>query len=189
MKNNPLSVFNNKRLFPVWFALFAAAFIYGLYAFYYTFLDWTELLLVGLNSVLAGAGFAGGVLLCACAKKDSVMKAGKKVLIFAGGLVFFEALLFGILTVVNVDGLYNRKAIYIAYAVITVMFTAMSMILFIRLSKSVHKPLNALLASLCIPALLVTAWLPVRNDIKYWCFDMMSSGVVTFAPITAKDAS
>ena len=189
MKNNLLSVFNDKRLFPVWFAVIAAAFIYGLYAFYYTFLDWTELLLVGLNSVLAGAGFAGGVLLCSSAKKGRELKTGKKVLIFAGGLVLFEALLFGILTVVNVGGLYNRKAIYTAYAVITVMFTVMSMILFIRLSKSVHKPLNTLLASLCIPALLVTAWLPIRDDVKYWYFDMMSSGEVTFAPISAKDAS
>ncbi|MCQ2463867.1 MAG: hypothetical protein MJ177_10815, partial [Clostridia bacterium] len=115
------SVFGNKKLFPMWFAVLAAAFIYGLYAFYYTFLDWTDLLLVGLNSVLAGAGFAGGVLLCASAKKGREIKAGKKALIFAGGLVLFEALLFGILTVVNVDGLYNRKAIYTAYAVITVM--------------------------------------------------------------------
>lgn len=188
MKKNIFSAVNDKRLFPVWFVVLAAAFIYGLYAFFYTFLDWNDLLLVGLNALLAGGGFAGGVLLCASAKKDRELKTGKKALIFAGGLVFFEALLFGILTAVNVDGLYNRKAIYTAYAVITVMFTVMSMILFIRLSKSVHKPLNALLASLCIPALLVTAWLPVRNDVKYWYFDLMSSEDVSFAPITAGDA-
>ena len=189
MKNKLMSVLNNKKLFPVWFAIFAAAFIYGLYAFYYTFLDWNNLVLVGLNAALAGAGFAGIALLCACAKKGREPKAGKKILVFAGALVFFEALLFGILTVVNVDGLYNRKAIYTAYAVITVLFTALSMFLFIRLSKSVLKALNAVLAALCIPALLITAWLPVRDEIKYWYFDAMSSGEVAFEPITAEAAS
>ena len=89
MKKNLLSVFNDKKLFPVWFAVIAAAFIYGLYAFYYTFLDWTELLLVGLNSVLAGAGFAGGVLLCSSAKKGRELKTGKKVLNAVLGMYLF----------------------------------------------------------------------------------------------------
>lgn len=183
-----LSVLNDKRLFAVWFIVPAAAFIYGLYAFYYTFLDWNDLVLVVLNAVLAGAGFGGGVLLCASAKKDRTLTAGRKALIFGGALVVFEVLLFGILTTVNVDGLYNRKAIYTAYAVITVLFTALAMTLFIRLAKSVFKPLQSVLAALCIPALLFTAWLPVKDEVKYWYFDLVSSGEVSFEPITAQEA-
>ena len=181
------SVLRDKRLYPVWFIVFAAAFIYGLYAFYYTFLDWNDLLLVGLNAALAGCGFAGAVLLCASAKKGRELSPRKKILIFAGALVFFEALTWGILSIVNVDGLYNKKAIYTAYAVITVLFTAISTVLFARLSKSVFKPLNIALAVLCVPALLITAVMPVKDDIRYWYFDFMASDDVSFAPITAQE--
>lgn len=180
-----LSVLRDRRMFFLWFAVFAAAFIYGLYAFFYTFLDWNDLLLVGLNALLAGGGFAGVFLLLFAAKKEREPKTGKDLLLFAGGLVGFEAVLWVILSVVNVDGLYNRRAIHIAYAVVTVLFTAFATALFIRLAKSVWKPLCIVLAVLCLPALLVIAVTPAKTAIKTRLFELRSETDLSFAPIEA----
>lgn len=183
--NKISALFSNRKLFPVWFVLAAAAFIYGLYAFYYTFLDWNDIPIVMLNALLAGAGFTGVISLAAAAKKER--GGAKRAAVYFGGLAVFEAVLWAILTIVNVDGQYNRRAVYVAYAVVTVLFTSGAVVLFARLSKQFCKPLNIIFAVACFPLLFAIAVQPAKNQAKNVLVTIQSTSDISFEPISAEE--
>ncbi len=146
-----LNLFSDKRLYWIWTAITAALFFYACYAFWYTFLAWENIVLVVLNTLLRAVMVGIMAVLFVTAGKKAV--SGKKQLItfFASALVF-EAVQWVVMTVINKDGLYNRKAIYAAYAIGLTVFSAAVVLTLIRASKSGFKLFQRLLACACTAA-------------------------------------
>ena len=167
-----LNFFSNKRLYWIWVALTSALFFYGCYAFWYTFLDWKELVLVALNALLQGvtAGIMT-VLLITAGKREVPFK--KQLIAFFVGAGCFEAVKWIVLALVNKDGLFNRKAIYTAYAIILTAFTVMVVATLIRASKGGFKIFQRALSLACagvfVYLVFMTGW---RSMNLTWVYDI-----------------
>ena len=111
------SALGKPALLPLWGVLCAALYGYSLYSFRYEFLSWDNLPLVGLYAALSGLAFAGVWAIFARALKEKHAWIG-----FLAGLFGFEAILWTSLTVVNVGGQYNRKAVTVAYLILLPLF-------------------------------------------------------------------
>ncbi len=167
-----LDFFGNKKLYFIWTAVTAMLFYYACYALWYTFLAWEDLALVGLNALLQGVTAGIMTVLLVTAGKKAV--SGKKQLAaFLCGALGLEAVQWIILAVVNKDGLYNRKAIYAAYAVVLTAFSAAVVITLFRASKSGLKVLQRVLGIACacffVYLVCYTGWryIPLK-----WTYDI-----------------
>lgn len=165
--------FGNKKLYFIWAAVTSALFFYACYAFWYTYLDWKELVLVGLNALLQAVTAGIMTVLLVTAGQKAV--SGKKQLIaFFSGALGYEAVQWIILAVVNKDGLYNRKAIYAAYAVGLTAFTIAVIATLFRASKSGMKIFRRLLGVACGAAfvymVVATGWqyMPLQWTYKFY---------------------
>lgn len=139
---------SDKKLYWIWVAITSVMFFYACYAFWYTYLDWKDLVLVALNNLLRAVSVGIMAVLFAAAGKKSV--SGKKQIVtFFASALGFEAVQWIIMTVVNKDGLYNRKSIYAAYAVGLTVFAAAAVLTLIRASKGGFKVFQRLLALAC----------------------------------------
>ncbi len=125
----------------------AVAVVFGvsMYFFREEFLAWVHLPLVGVLAALCGVCFALIALALYAQKKE---KSPLKV--FLGGLAFFEIVLWGLLTLINVGGAFNKRAIAIASAVVVPIFCAMCVAIYIIRTKAWNKHLRRGLAVLLI---------------------------------------
>ncbi len=176
---------SNKAIFPLYAVLSAALFWYGSYAFWYEFLSWQNLTLVFLNDLLALLGFGAMAVLCFSAKKSIGAKRGLAV--FFGAIAVHQAALWVILTVVNKGGLYNRKAIITAYAVLLTAFAVLTVATFARLAKVKYKVFNRIFAAVCAIAFVVVAARPFWRDYKHTLIVLFSKDAQTFDTISAEE--
>jgi|GEM_PF-5612381 len=175
-------LFYSKALIPVWTLIFSAVFGYSMYSFSYEFLDWSDLLLVGLYSVLSGLCFGGVFLLLYAQKKEN-----GRIPAFFAALAAFEIVLWAVLTLVNVDGLYNRRAVNVAFAILLAAFGIICFLALFNASKERLKAVNGVLAViLCIGFCIAAASpvLPSKKDI-YYSVNYIEK--ISFSPITADE--
>ncbi len=172
--------FGNQKLFWLWGLALSALLAYGAYSFRYEFLDWSNLPLVGFYGVLCGVCFAlAFLLLRAQAKKPRL------ILSFFASLAVFEAVLWGVLTLVNVDGKYNERAVGAAFAVLFAMYGAVLFAAFFKLGKTVYRPFYRALAALCCVAALAGAAQPVLKSPAHVYKLLAFTSDVSFRPLTA----
>lgn len=99
-------------------------YIFSMCFFRYEFLVWKNLLLVGVLSAIACLAFASeGLILVNAAKKTLSVKG--RIGVFLGGMLLFHAILWILLTAVNVEGKHNLAAVNAASAVLYLLFAAM----------------------------------------------------------------
>lgn len=152
---------------PVWFSwsaaiLFCAAFFW----FRSEFLAWERLPLVGVSAALSGLAFA------AVPTALFLQTREKKALpVFLGALAFFEGTLWTLLTLINVDGLYNKRAVGIAGAVLIPIFGVLCLLLFLHSTGGWAKGLRRGLAILLCAAVLLGALFsvyPYPREVLPW---------------------
>ena len=174
-----------KRLYPVWFLAAAAVFFGGAAAFFRTFVDWKSIPLVILSSILLTAGFSFGLLLAVDAgEKEHSDKA--KLLTFLIGIAVTQAGLWTVLTLVNVDGLYNRRAIYTAYFILMPLFLLFALIVLHRIPKLGIRFVNKLLGLLCVAGMLAAALAPIVHDPNAFIIKCLSPGLPSFDSLPAE---
>lgn len=178
-------LFEKKRLYPVWFLVTIAAFFGGAAAFFRTFLDWKNIPLVILSAILMIAGFSFGLMLAATAGEKPY--SGKAMLLtFLITNVLSQALLWTVLTLVNVDGQYNRRAIYTAYFIFMPLFLLFALIVLHRIPKLGIRLVNKLLALLCIAGVMAAALTPMIRDPGAFLIKCLSPGRPSFDAISAE---
>ena len=126
----------------------AIAVIFGVSMFFFRqeFLDWVHLPLVGVLAALCGVCFALIALALYAQKKEK-----SPLKIFLGALAFFEIVMWGLLTIINVGGAFNKRAIAVASAVVVPIFGVMCVMLFLSRTKAWNKHLRrALAVLLCV---------------------------------------
>ena len=174
-----------KRLFPLWLIVAAGAFFAGAAAFFRTYLDWNNVFLVVLSAVLMIAGFSFGLLLAVAAGERSVSAKGQ-LLTFLIANAVSHALLWTVLTVVNVDGLYNRRAIYITYFIFMPLFLLFALVLLRRIPKLGIRLVNRLLALACVAGMAFAAVSPFLRDPDALTVRLLSPGMPSFEAISAE---
>ena len=174
-----------KRLYPVWFLAACAAFFGGAAAFFRTFVDWKHIPLVILSSVLLTAAFSFGFLLAFDAGgKEHTDKT--KLLTFLIGTAVSEAVLWTVLTLVNVGGQYNRRAIYTAYFILMPLFLFFALAVLHRIPKLGIRFVNKLLALLCVAGMAAAAVAPIMRDPNEFLIKCLSPGLPEFKTIPAE---
>ena len=175
-----------KRLYPVWFLITAAVFFGGAAAFFRTFVDWKNIPLVILSSILLTSAFAFGLLLAADAgEKEHSDKA--KLIIFLAANAVSQAVLWTVLTVVNVNGQYNRRAIYTAYFIFMPLFLLFALVMLHWIPKLGVRFVNKLLALACAVGMLAAAMVPVIGDPNGFLIKCLSPGRPEFEAIPAEN--
>lgn len=113
-----------------------AAVIFGVCSYFFRveYLAWRNLPLVGALAVLCGLSFAVVPLALRARKSDSGFAGA-----FFGSLAAYEAVLWAILTVVNVNGSHNRLAVGVAFGILLPAFGALCFILFGELKREEKK--------------------------------------------------
>ena len=181
MKNLALK----KRLYPIWFLAACAVYFGGAAAFFRTYLDWKHIPLVVLSAILMVAGFSGGLLLAVTAGEKELSDRAK-LLVFLITNVLTHAGLWTLLAVVNVDGLYNRRAIYTAYFILMPLFLLFALIMLHRIPKLGIRLVNKLLALLCMVGMLAAAMTPIVRDPRTFLIKCLSPGIPSFDAISAE---
>ena len=135
----------NKNLLLSLFSVpVTALFAYSIYSFRYEFLDWSNMANVGLYAALSGLSFGWFFMLLfgTAAKK-------KKVLLSVTGLIagtaLFQLLFWGITSIINVDGLFNEKALTAAYTVIFAVLCISALSAFILMARKSNRTVNIIL--------------------------------------------
>lgn len=145
--------------------LTAAVFAVSSAYFFRYYLAWSSLPLVAVFNALCAVSFGG-----ACALGWYVLKNGVsgKPLILAGvvGLAVYEVLLWGIVSVVNSDGLQNRKAINTAYNILFALFIILLILTFVLLIKRSGKALNIAALALSAVVFITAAVTPHSTFLK-----------------------
>ena len=177
-----------KRLYPVWFLAAAAVFFGGAAAFFRTFVDWKYIPLVILSAILMTVGFSFGLLLAADAGERELSNKAK-VIIFIAANVVSQIVLWVVLTMVNVDGLYNRRAIYTAYFIFMPLFALFAVVMLHRIPKLGIRFVNRLLGFACVVGLLAAALKPVVGDPNTFLIKCVSPGRPEFSYINAEALS
>ena len=162
-----------KRMYPVWFLLASAAYFGGAAAFFRTFVDWKHIPLVIISSILMLAGFSFGLLLAATAGEKAYSDK-TNLLIFIVANLLSHALLWTVLTLVNVEGMYNRRAIYTALFIFMPLFLLFALIILHRIPDLGIRLVNKLLAFACTVGMLAGAMFPVVGDPKAFLIKCLS---------------
>lgn len=174
-----------KRLYPVWFLIAAGAFFGGAAAFFRTFVDWKSIPLVIVSSILFTSGFAFGLLLAADAgEKEHSDKA--KLITFLASVAVSQIVLWTVLTVVNVNGQYNRRAIYTAYFIFMPLFLVFALVMLHRIPKLGVRFVNKLLSLACVAGMLAAALAPVIGDPNGFLIRCLSPGRPEFEALAAE---
>ena len=174
-----------KRLYPVWFLAASLAYFGGAAAFFRTFVDWKYIPLVILSAILLTSGFAFGLLLAVDAgEKEHSDRA--KLIIFLAADVVTQAVLWTVLTLVNVDGLYNRRAIYTAYFILMPLFLLFALIVLHRIPKLGVRFVNKLLALACVAGMCWAAAAPIIKDPNAFLIKCLSPALPEFEAIAAE---
>ena len=126
-------------------AVTVIVFCVALYFFREEFLAWVHLPLVGVLAALCGVSFALIPTALYAQKKEK--SPGK---VFLGALAFFEIVLWGLLTLINVGGAFNKRAIAVASAVVAPIFAVLCLMLYFSRTKAWNKHLRRGLAALLI---------------------------------------
>ena len=177
-----------KRLFPVWFLAAAVVFFGGAAAFFRTYVDWKHIPLVVLSAILMTAGFSFGLLLAADAgEKELSLKA--KLITFISANVVSQIVLWVILSAVNVDGQYNRRAIYTAYFIFMPLFAVFAVVMLHRIPKLGVTFVNRFLGFVCVVGLLAAAFVPVVGDPNVFLIKCVSPGQPEFSYLTTEALS
>ena len=174
-----------KRLYVVWFLVAGAAYFGGAAAFFRTFIDWKSIPLVILSSILMIAGFSFGLLLAVTAGENEV-SGRAKLLTFLLGNAVSHAALWTVLTVVNTDGQFNRRAIYTAYFIFMPLFLLFALIVLHRIPKLGIRLVNKLLTLACIVGLCAGALTPLLRDPGAFLIRCLSPGRPEFEAISAE---
>ena len=175
-------VFADRRLAPVWLALVAALFFYATYSFKYEFWDWSSMPSVGLYAALSGVCFGLAFLLL-----WTRFTAKKKLLAFLLGVGGYETVLWITLTLVNVDGKFNHRAIYVAYGILYVLFAAVCLIALWKNAAGGQKAPNRALAVILAACFIFCAAqpiLPTKDDL-YMAANFTDA--ISYVPISADE--
>ena len=128
-----ISVFKSSR---AGLAAVAAAVIFGVSFCFFgvEYLAWRNLPLVVILAALCGLSFSAVPLALRAGKSDAGLPG-----VYFGSLAAFEAVLWTILTAVNVNGLRNRQALSAACGVLLPAFGVLCFVLFRRLYRKEKK--------------------------------------------------
>ena len=137
-----LSLFRSKKIGLI---CLAAVAVFGASSVWFRseFLRWQHLPLVGLLAAVCGVCFALIPTALYAQTRDR-----RLLRVFLGALAFYEVVLWGLLTIINVGGAYNRRAVGAAFLVLLPAFGALCLFLFLRLSRSGKKHLRRTAAAL-----------------------------------------
>ena len=126
----------------------SALFLYGLYALYYEYLDWTNLPIVALNALLCSASMGVLTALLGAAVAKSKKGILKYILGFVFGAGLFNALFWGITDVISQGGLFNEKAVSAAITVLLAILAVLTALTFVLRSVSKSRVFNIITAVL-----------------------------------------
>ena len=138
--------------------LSAALFCYAQYSFYFVYIAWKNLALVGLYTVLTGAAFFAACYSAARSDTVKVRSKSKCLLSATIGLAVQQAVMWGTLWFVNIV-LYhengNVQAVTIACILMTIMLAVIYIVNFKHLWSSGNKPLYISLTALVLAGSLI----------------------------------
>ncbi len=149
----------NKKIQSVLYVLMTAVvFALSSYLFAKEFLKWSNFILLIVYMLVATVTFALATMNAAAlfGKKEASKKA--KIISLVVGAAVYQAIGWGMTALINVDGKFNVKAIKLTYAVLSILFGALTVIAFAKLSKRFYRPVNGLLAALSAIGALVLAF-------------------------------
>lgn len=175
------NILQNKKLMWLWGLCVSALFGYAMYSFRYEFLDWSNLPLVGFYAVLGGVCFALAFLML-----WAQMKERGKVRAFFAAFTVFQVILWTVLTLVNVEGRYNRRAVSVAFAVLFIMYAAIMLLAFRRLGRTLYKPMHRTLAVVLCLGFLFAAALPVLPSPEEVGKKLRFTSDISFSPVSAE---
>ena len=181
MKN----LLQKKRIYPLWLLAACAVYFGGAAAFFRTFIDWKSIPLVIVSSILMIAGFSFGLLLAVTAGEKEFSDRAL-LLIFLITNAVSHVLLWTVLTLVNVGGQFNRRAIYTAYFIFMPLFLLFALILLHRIPKLGIRLVNKLLALLCVAGMGAAALTPLARDPDAFLIRCLSPGRPQFDAISAE---
>ncbi len=180
------SLFADRRLLPLWLTLLSALFYYSSYSFQYEYWDWVDLPLVGLYAALSGVCFGLTALCCVTRFYEK-----KKAIVFLSGVAVYEAILWTVLTLVNVDGQYNHRALYVAFAILFLLHAAVCLTALWKNAQGkrriVGRCIGALLA-LVFTFLAVQPALPTAEAVRrsFNFTDRLQYAAITAEALTVK---
>lgn len=181
---------NSVWFFPLLTLMFTALFGYGTYALYYEFIDWKNLPLVFLNSLLGCIGFGYFTYQLAETMLKSKKSLLKRILSFVCGSVIYQAVFWGVTALINVDGNYNEKAVKAAESVLIALAFLINLVSLILHTKNTKKILSVIINTLVIIGLLLSGIKVVAghlydDEVRTLRFDKS----VTFDTISADEIS
>ena len=140
-----------------WICL-AAAVIFGVSSavFRREFLLWQHLVLVGVFAVLSGLCFAVvPTVLYARTKEAHPLR------VFVGAFAFYQVVLWALLTIINVGGAYNRRAVGVTYCVLLPVFGVLCFLAFRQLARGGRPRLRKAAAIVLLVCFIVGGLLSV----------------------------
>ncbi len=152
-----------KMLSFVQLALIAAFAVFS-YLFYGKYLAWNDLMLVGVYNTACALSFGAAGALAVYAVKGADVKTA--CIAGAVSLAVYEALLWGILTVINRDGTKNRPAINTAYNVVLTLFAVIVCVFFICMIRRSGKAVNITALALTALVFVLAACVPNSYFLK-----------------------
>ena len=178
-------LFQNKRTYPLWFLVACAVYFGGAAAFFRTFIDWKSIPLVILSAILMVAGFSFGLLLAVTAGEKALSDRAVLLTFLITNAVTHIGL-WTVLTLVNVGGNFNRRAIYTAYFILMPLFLLFALVMLRRMPKLGVRFVNRLLALLCVAGMLAAAAAPILRDPAEFLIKCLSPGRPQFDAISAE---
>ncbi len=146
MKSRFINLCRSKKIGLICIAV-AAVFGASSVWFRTEFLRWQHLPLVGILAAVCGVCFAVIPTALYCQTREA-----HPVRVFVGALAFYEVVLWALLTIINVGGAFNRRAIGVAYCVLLPVFGVLCCMLYRKLAQSGKTKLRktaAVLLCLC----------------------------------------
>ncbi|MBR2413505.1 MAG: alpha-galactosidase [Clostridia bacterium] len=161
-----------------------ALFLYGLYALYYEYLDWTNLPIVALNALLCSVSFGALTALTGAAIAKGKKGVLKYILGFVCGAVLFNGLFWGITAVVNVDGQFNYEAVSAAITVLLAVLAVLTCLTFALIAANKNRAFGVVMAIVMFGVFTGANLVYNREDVKLLRYEKN----FTFESIAAEDA-
>ena len=118
----------NPHLFPLYGIILAALFGVSMWRFSVEFVAWENIPLVIVFAALSSLFFAAMASLAITGNPISK----KSVIAFIASTAVFHGILWSLLTIVNVDGNYNTRAVLVAFCVLFTVFAILCLVAFFR---------------------------------------------------------
>ncbi len=152
----------------------AALFCFLMWRFSVEFVEWKNI--VAVYAFAAAAGVLFSLMASFAVAGSGVSK--KSAIVFGVSFIVFQIILWVLLSVVNVDGLYNMRAVATALAVLFALFAVLCLVAFLRNKAGIPALSRVTAVVLFLLTALSGAYISLENfEIDYRNFILFSSNV------------